>query len=48
VYSTFSQLPSVWLGIGHAMGGPWGARLVSPVLAAVAVAAFFQAAFTGL
>jgi hypothetical protein len=41
VYSTFSQLPSVWLAIGFAAGGLPGARLVGPLLAAGALAAFY-------
>lgn len=41
VYSTFSQLPSVWLAIGFGMGGLTGALLATPLLAAAGVMAFY-------
>jgi hypothetical protein len=41
VWSTFSALPSVWLGIGWAAGGELGARVVTPLLAATGVTAVF-------
>jgi len=41
VYSTFAKLPSVWLGIGAALGGVPGALLVSPLLGAAGVAAYY-------
>lgn len=41
VWSTFSALPSVWLGIGWAAGGEIGARAVTPLLAATGVTAVF-------
>jgi hypothetical protein len=41
VYSTYSQLPSVMLGIGFAAGGVPGALLVTPLLAAAGVMALY-------
>lgn len=41
VWSTFSALPSVWLGLGWAIGGETGARLVTPLLGATGVTAIF-------
>lgn len=41
VYSVFSQLPSVWLAIGYALGGLRAAILVNPLLAAAAIMVFY-------
>lgn len=41
VYSTYSQLPSVWLAIGFAAGGLPGALLTTPLLAAGGLTAFY-------
>lgn len=41
VWSTFSALPSVWLGLGWAAGGELGARAVTPLLGAASVTAVF-------
>ncbi|MCW5893909.1 MAG: glycosyltransferase family 39 protein [bacterium] len=41
VWSTFSALPSVWLGLGWAAGGETGARAVTPLLGATGVTAVF-------
>jgi hypothetical protein len=41
VYSTFSQLPSAWLALGESIGGVRGLRWVTPLLASLALTAFF-------
>ncbi len=41
VWSTFPQLPSVWLAIGWAVAGNVGARAVTPLLAAGGVTALY-------
>jgi hypothetical protein len=41
VFSTFSQLPSVWLAIGFAAGGLAGGLAVTPLLGAAGVMAFY-------
>lgn len=41
VWSTFSALPSVWLAFGWAVAGDVGARMVTPLLGAMAVTAIF-------
>jgi hypothetical protein len=41
VYSTFSQLPSVWLAIGFATAGLAGALAMTPLLAAGGVTMFY-------
>jgi hypothetical protein len=41
VYSTFSQLPSVWLGLGFAAAGLHGLLLATPLLAAAGMMAFY-------
>jgi hypothetical protein len=37
VYSAFSQVPSVWLGVGQGLGGVRGATSVTPLLGALGV-----------
>jgi hypothetical protein len=41
VWSSFSQLPSVWLALGDGLGGLPGALAVNPLLAAAALTSFF-------
>ena len=41
IYSTFSQLPSVWTAIGFASAGVAGGRSAGPLLAAAALMAFY-------